>query len=133
MIRRAITGLIRDRLAAYPAVALIGPRQSVKTTLARGSGGEYFDLESLPDRIRLDAEWDTLAAGKELMVLDEAHAWPEAFPRLRGAIDRDDAVAALKSCPGRIAATSWKMFRSPNCAASASCSRPAHADESSRR
>ncbi|MEW6357000.1 MAG: ATP-binding protein [Planctomycetota bacterium] len=89
MIQRQITQLILGRLAAYPAVALVGPRQCGKTTLAKSLGGRYFDLEQEPERLRLDLEWERLAAGKDLVILDEAQSWPEAFVRLRGAIDRD--------------------------------------------
>jgi uncharacterized protein len=81
--------LIRDRLKQSPAVGMVGPRQCGKTTLAQAMGGEYFDLENEGDRVRLDLRWDELAAGKKLVVLDEAQAWPEVFPRLRGQIDRD--------------------------------------------
>lgn len=80
---------MRRRLRANPAVALIGPRQCGKTTLARGLGGRYFDLEQEQDRLRLDLEWPELEAGRALVLLDEAQAWPEVFPRLRSAIDRD--------------------------------------------
>lgn len=89
MILRKFRKLLRDRLAAYPAVALIGPRQCGKTTLARSLGGAYFDLEQASERLRLDLAWDSLVAGKELVILDEAQASPEAFVRLRGAIDED--------------------------------------------
>jgi hypothetical protein len=89
MIRRAVASLVRRRLRTHPAVALVGPRQSGKTTLARALRGRYFDLEQEPDRLRLDVEWARLAAGRPLVVLDEAQAAPEVFPRLRSAIDRD--------------------------------------------
>ncbi len=88
MIRRQITKIVRRRLADYPAVALVGPRQAGKTTLARALGGVYFDLEQEPDRLRLDLQWDAVTRGQALVVLDEAQSWPEVFPRLRGAIDR---------------------------------------------
>ena len=68
---------------------MVGPRQCGKTTLAASLGGRYFDLEQEPDRLRLDLEWDRVAATPELVVLDEAQAWPEIFARLRGAIDAD--------------------------------------------
>jgi predicted AAA+ superfamily ATPase len=87
MLQRLATSLLRERLRASPAVALLGPRQSGKTTLARALGGRYFDLEQAEDRLRLDLQWSDATAGRELMVLDEAQAWPEVFPRLRGAID----------------------------------------------
>jgi predicted AAA+ superfamily ATPase len=89
MIRRSVLPLLRQRLAACPAAALVGPRQSGKTTLARSLGGAYFDLEQEPDRLRLDLDWNRLIRGRKLIILDEAQAWPEVFPRLRGAIDLD--------------------------------------------
>ena len=89
MLARKTSALLRTRLGAYPAVALVGPRQCGKTTLARSLGGRYFDLEQEPDRLRLDLEWDEAASGSELVVLDEAQSGPEIFPRLRGAIDGD--------------------------------------------
>jgi len=51
--------------------------------------GAYFDLEQESDRLRLDLEWDGLAEGKDLVILDEAQSWPEVFARLRGTIDHD--------------------------------------------
>jgi len=89
MIGRRVRRLLLERLASYPAVALVGPRQCGKTTLARSLEGAYFDLEQDQDRLRLDLEWDRLAAGADLVILDEAQAWPAAFARLRGAIDQD--------------------------------------------
>lgn len=89
MIPRRVRSLIQDRLASSPAVGLIGPRQCGKTTLSRSFAGEYFDLEQEPERLRLDLEWESLAAGRELVILDEAQSWPDVFPRLRGVIDRD--------------------------------------------
>lgn len=81
--------LLRRRLATTPAVALLGPRQCGKTTLAGAVGGRYFDLEHEPDRLRLDLVWDEIQASRELVILDEAQSWPEIFPRLRSAIDRE--------------------------------------------
>ena len=89
MLARKTRALLRARLEDYPAVALVGPRQCGKTTLARSLRGRYFDLEQEPDRLRLDLEWEEAAGGSRLVVLDEAQSWPEIFPRLRGAIDGD--------------------------------------------
>ena len=89
MLPRKITPILHRRLDDYPAVALVGPRQCGKTTLARSLGGRYYDLEQEPDRLRLDLEWDSVVRGGERTVLDEAQAWPEVFPRLRGAVDAD--------------------------------------------
>ncbi|MBW1699681.1 MAG: ATP-binding protein [Deltaproteobacteria bacterium] len=89
MLKRIVKKLVEERLAVYPAVALVGARQSGKTTLAQSMHGVYFDLEQESDRLHLDLEWDDLVAGKELLILDEAQSWPDVFVRLRGAIDRD--------------------------------------------
>jgi len=86
---RRIARLVRSRLRQLPAVALLGPRQCGKTTLAKSLGGEYFDLESDADRVRLDLRWAEVEASSKLIILDEAQVWPEVFPRLRSAIDRD--------------------------------------------
>ena len=89
MLSRKVTSLLLARLEEYPAAALVGPRQSGKTTLARSIGGRYSELEQEPDQLRLDIEWDEVSSGRELVILDEAQAWPEIFPRLRGAVDEN--------------------------------------------
>lgn len=83
------SALLPSRLDAYPAVAIVGPRQCGKTTLARSFGGRYYDLEQETDRLRLDIEWADVAASGSLVILDEVQAAPEVFARLRGAIDAD--------------------------------------------
>jgi predicted AAA+ superfamily ATPase len=87
MIARLVTTLVEARLEDYPAVGLVGPRQAGKTTLARALSAVYFDLEQPGERLRLDVQWEALMKQRKLVVLDEAQAWPEVFPRLRGAID----------------------------------------------
>jgi predicted AAA+ superfamily ATPase len=53
MIPRAVASRLRDFIGRFPAVALLGPRQSGKTTLARALADEladnavYLDLELL--------------------------------------------------------------------------------------
>ena len=81
--------LLIERLATYPAVALVGPRQCGKTTLARSLGGRYYDLEQETDRLRLDLEWADVANSDSLVILDEVQESPEVFALLRGAIDAD--------------------------------------------
>jgi len=89
MLQRIVTNELQDCLKASPAVGLVGPRQCGKTTLARSLGGNYFDLEQPADRVKLDLQWDQRIAESTLIILDEAQSWPEVFPRLRGAIDKD--------------------------------------------
>ena len=89
MIPRIYRRQLRDKLSKFPAVALIGPRQCGKTTLARQLGGVYFDMETAGSEARLDAEWDALAGGSKLVIIDEAQQAPQVFSRLRGTIDAD--------------------------------------------
>ena len=104
MLERKAKRLVEERLAAYPAVALIGPRQCGKTTLARSLDAVYFDLEQDSERLRLDLEWDGLTAGTNLVILDEAQSWPEVFNRLRG---------ATGIVVGWVASCCWDRFRLP--------------------
>lgn len=108
MIHRLMTRLIRERLEVYPAVALVGPRQSGKTTLARSLDGIYFDLERETDRLRLDIEWETVMASGRLLIFDEAQEMPVLFSRLRSAIDEQRQrngrfllLGSLSQAPGQ--------------------------------
>lgn len=87
MIDRKITPLLKRRLGDFPAVALLGPRQVGKTTLAKTFSELYFDLELEEDKIRLDLQWPEISEGGQLAILDEAQNFPEIFPRIRHAID----------------------------------------------
>ncbi len=87
MIQRLLIRQLSNRLKQFPAVALLGPRQSGKTTLAKIFSHHYFDLEQTEDQLRLDLRWDSLCASKELIILDEAQVLPGIFPKIRGAID----------------------------------------------
>src|SRR5438552_6345496 len=89
MKRRLAAALVRTRLAQSPIVALLGPRQRGNTTLARQLRGRYYDAEQPPERLRLELDWAKLTMRRDLVVIDEAQAWPELFPRLRAAIDAD--------------------------------------------
>ncbi len=87
MHRRLVEPRVRALLREMPAVAIIGPRQCGKTTLARVLGGEYFDLEQESERLRLDIMWPDLTRGRKMIVLDEAQSHGSIFARIRGAID----------------------------------------------
>lgn len=89
MLQRGYRQQLHRYLRQFPAVVILGPRQCGKTTLAQGLGGRYYDMESEGGQARLDAEWDDVAAGKELIVIDEVQEAPEVTRRLRGTIDRD--------------------------------------------
>ena len=87
MIAREIAGIISERLRSFPAVAILGPRQAGKTTLARTFSADYFDLEVEQDRLKVDLQWSDITASDRLAVLDEAQSYPDVFPRIRNAID----------------------------------------------
>ncbi len=93
MIERRIASEVEGLLAHNPAVALIGPRQAGKTTLAleiaEGRPSLYLDLESAADRARLaEPELYLSDHADELVILDEIHRAPGLFEALRGIIDR---------------------------------------------
>jgi len=76
-----------------PAVALLGPRQVGKTTLAlaiaEGRKSVYLDLESPLDREKLtDATFYLSGHEDDLVILDEVQRTPELFAILRGLIDQ---------------------------------------------
>jgi len=87
MINRHLRDLILSRLRNFPAVALLGPRQSGKTTLAQTISGVYYDLEVDPEQLRLNLQWEVIVQSKAPVVLDEAQNDPGIFPRLRNTID----------------------------------------------
>ncbi len=89
MRQRKCFELLKSRLSVNPAVVLVGPRQSGKTTLSKMLGERYFDLELEEEQTRLDVLWNELTGDDkhELIIIDEAQAMPRIFPRLRAAID----------------------------------------------
>jgi len=90
---------LRARLRASPAVALLGPRQCGKTTLARRLAADrsshYFDLEHPADLARLDEPFTALARLKGLIVIDEVQRRPDLFPTLRVLLDRKPLPARI--------------------------------------
>lgn len=88
---------LHSAMARSPVVALLGPRQCGKTTLARAFADSqtgdppptFFDLESSTDRQALAAAPEQTLRGIEgLVVLDEVQTMPELFPALRILADR---------------------------------------------
>ncbi len=92
MIERRIASELEERIDSSPAVALLGPRQVGKTTLAIDIGKTrpslYLDLESDAARAKLSEPELYLAQhADKLVILDEVHRLPDLFQILRGLID----------------------------------------------
>jgi len=94
MINRAITSEIHRILKVFPAVAILDPRQSGKTTLAKNIAAQskkevvYLDLEKASDRNALrDPEIFFGEHRKKLIVIDEIQQMPHLFTALRPEID----------------------------------------------
>ena len=94
------TGLersVRAALARSPAVALVGPRQVGKTTLARtllgSASANWFDLEDPQVEAQLAAPLVALKDLRGLVVIDEVQHAPDLFKVLRVLIDRADNPA----------------------------------------
>ncbi len=83
---------VRRALARSRVVALVGPRQSGKTTLARTlvqpGSANYFDLEDPRHLARLDEPMTALETLRGLVVIDEVQRRPDLFPILRVLADR---------------------------------------------
>jgi len=100
MIKRRLLAIIEHSLTEFPAVALLGPRQAGKTTLARIIANErpnslYLDLERPSDLAKLaDPELFLTRHADQFVVMDEVQRQPELFAVLRALIDE-------KRAPGR--------------------------------
>ena len=92
MIPRRLQQTLTSALAEAPAVALLGPRQVGKTTLALDVAGTrpavYLDLESEADWAKLaEPELYLAQHADKLVILDEIQRTPQLFRSLRGIID----------------------------------------------
>ena len=95
--RTVLQHTVQQALARSRVVALIGPRQCGKTTLARRFvppvSVNYFDLEDPVSLARLDQPMTALSPLTGLVVIDEIQRRPELFPILRVLCDRDPLSA----------------------------------------
>lgn len=98
MIERFKNSEIGILITEFPVVAILGPRQCGKTTLAQFSvlkhieTGLYFDLESPKDNARFeDAEFflESLIEKVDCIVIDEVQRKPELFAILRSLVDKN--------------------------------------------
>lgn len=93
MLDRKTLKTVMKALSRQASVALIGPRQVGKTTLAleiaQQKNALYLDLESVEDRDKLSNPVAFLSAYEDrLVIMDEIHRVPDLFLTLRGLIDQ---------------------------------------------
>ena len=100
MFKRQINAELQQYLDEFPAVAILGPRQAGKTTLAQQLAQSqtsndsrpaalYLDLEAPGDMAQLSDPSAFFAAHADrLLVLDEVQRMPGLFAVLRGVIDQ---------------------------------------------
>jgi len=96
LVRKTELGQLRTALQDNPVVAIVGPRQCGKTTLARQflrleelSDVLFLDCEDPRDLTRLDNPMLALENVRGLVVVDEIQRRPDLFPVLRVLVDRD--------------------------------------------
>lgn len=88
---------VKSAFEVHPVVALLGPRQCGKTTIARAyakeenvPGKNYFDLEEFSAQQRLESAQLTLGELEDLIIIDEVQMVPELFKTLRVLVDNPD-------------------------------------------
>ena len=97
--RRQLAEAVMKGLERAPAVALLGPRQCGKTTLARELAARHpgavrvFDLEHPADEAALRNPLLAIERLRGLVVIDEVQRLPELYPVLRVLLDRPGTPA----------------------------------------
>lgn len=89
-IPRFADRLIAGLLAELPAVLIVGPRASGKTTTARRHAGSVFRLDDRRQAEAVDADPDAILRGaKEPVLVDEWHLAPTVLGAVKRAVDDD--------------------------------------------
>ena len=92
-LKRKIEASVSKALRGFPVVAILGPRQCGKSTMAKHlmaklKDGMYLDLERPSDLAKLkDPEWFLSSCRGKLVCLDEIQRMPELFTVIRSLVD----------------------------------------------
>ena len=92
MLTRSITPTLQRLASSFPVLAMTGPRQSGKATLARAQFADkpYVSLEDPVERAFANEDpRGFLARFTEGAVFEEAQRWPDLFSHLQGMVDAD--------------------------------------------
>ncbi|MSO14669.1 ATP-binding protein [Rickettsiales endosymbiont of Trichoplax sp. H2] len=94
MLQRLIADKLKKSMVYIPVIALLGPRQVGKTTLAKmlmqNQPSIYLDLEASDDLLKLsDPSSFFNIHNDKLIILDEIQRLPDIFTTLRGIIDKN--------------------------------------------
>ena len=106
MIPRTLAETLHRLAQSFPVVAITGPRQSGKTTLARDvfASKPYVSLEDPIERaFAMEDPRGFLARFEQGAVFDEAQRWPDLFSYLQGMVD-------VQRAPGRFVLTGSQQF-----------------------
>ena len=99
ILRTKELGILETRVKDFKVVAILGPRQCGKTTLARQFARSqppgkvtWFDLENPADLAKLDQPMMALESVQGTVILDEIQRRPDIFPVLRVLVDRPESA-----------------------------------------
>ncbi len=106
MIYRKLTATLQRLAKTFPVIAITGPRQSGKTTLAKAVFADkpYITLEDPAERaFAFEDAKGFLHRFRDGAIFDEAQRWPDLFSYLQGMVDEE-------SIPGKFILTGSQQF-----------------------
>jgi len=106
MLYRKLTTTLQRLAKTFPVIAITGPRQSGKTTLAKAVFADkpYVTLEDPAERaFAMEDPKGFLLRFRDGAIFDEAQRWPDLFSYLQGMVDEEPI-------PGKFILTGSQQF-----------------------